>query len=125
MSARNRGRESGVPSAASASEPGRGPSLTLPLCPGWTRANQAGPGGLYVGTKCQGRKRRPPLEGGRGPFALDAWEGGGCSRAVRVYIPRLAEAGRPFRLPAAGSAEFRQTLLGTREATEGGASEEP
>lgn len=59
-----------------ASGSGRGPSLTLPLCPGWTRADQAGPGGLDVGTKCQGR-RAGPLR----PRRLAGWRlqlGGPC-----------------------------------------------
>lgn len=84
MPAGNKGRVPGVPDAASASERETGPSLTLLLCPRWTREDQAESGGLYVGAKCQGQKRRPRLKGGRGPFALDAWAGGGCSRSVRV-----------------------------------------
>lgn len=74
-----------------------------------TPAVEAGPGGLYVGVKCQGRMRRPRLDGRRGPVALKAGAGGRA--AAQLPVSTRAGAGRRSggrRAPQPGPAHTAQ-----------------
>lgn len=105
MPAGNRSRETGVPGAASAPEPRRGPKPTLPPSPGWTR-----PKGLRT------RATRRGLEASRSGSVREQsaghrWKAGAAASPYTLGRAEAAAGGSVSTRQAGRELDAAPTLL--------------